>query len=146
VLGSAGGFLIARYGARGWVEPRIASNARFAAVDRAVAENGLKITFLLRLSPVFPFSFLNYALGLTSVSFRDYLLASAGMLPGTLLYVYYGKVVGDVAAIAGGAPAGGNERTVFTIAGLLATIAVTTVVTRVARRALAEATEEPVAS
>ncbi len=52
VLGSVGGFLIARYMARGFVEQRIAGNARFAAVDRAVAENGLKITFLLRLSPV----------------------------------------------------------------------------------------------
>ncbi len=143
VLGSAAGFLIARYLARGFVEKRISGNPRFAAVDRAVAENGLKITFLLRLSPVFPFSFLNYALGLTRVSLRDYLLASFGMLPGTLLYVYYGKVAGDVAAIAGGAPEGGSEQTVFTIVGLVATIAVTTIVTRIARRALAEATEDP---
>jgi hypothetical protein len=59
--------------------------------------------FLLRLSPVFPFSLLNYALGLTSVRFGDYLAASVGMLPGTLLYVYSGKAVGDVAALAGGA-------------------------------------------
>lgn len=35
--------------------------------------------------------------------FRDFLLASVGMLPGTVLYVYYGKVIGDVAALAGGA-------------------------------------------
>ena len=53
--------------------------------------------FLLRLSPVFPFSFMNYAIGITRISFRDYLLASVGMLPGTILYVYYGKLVGDVA-------------------------------------------------
>ena len=50
--------------------------------------------FLLRLSPVFPFNLLNYALGLTRVRFVDFLVASAGMLPGTVLYVYYGKVVG----------------------------------------------------
>ena len=108
VLGSTAGFLIARYLARSYVAKRIEGNQRFASVDRAVAENGLKITFLLRLSPAFPFSFLNYALGLTRVSFRDYVLASFGMLPGTLLYVYYGKLAGDVAALAGGAPERGT--------------------------------------
>jgi hypothetical protein len=51
---------------------------------------------------VFPFNLLNYALGLTRVRFADYLVASIGMLPGTLLYVYYGKLAGDVAALAGG--------------------------------------------
>jgi uncharacterized membrane protein YdjX (TVP38/TMEM64 family) len=144
VLGSIGGFLIARYFARGWVEQRIESDDRFGAIDRAVAENGLKITFLLRLSPVFPFSFLNYALGLTRVSLRDYALASFGMLPGTLLYVYYGKLAGDVAAVASGGSAGtggGTAGLALNVVGLLATIAVTVVVTRIARRALAEATE-----
>ena len=76
---------------------------RFAAIDRAVGAQGRKIVFLLRLSPVFPFTLLNYALGLTRVRFVDYLVASIGMLPGTLLYVYYGKLAGDVAALAGGA-------------------------------------------
>ena len=148
VLGSTAGFLIARYFARGRVEQRIAGNPRFAAIDRAIAQDGLKITFLLRLSPVFPFSFLNYALGLTSVTLRDYLLASFGMLPGTLLYVYSGALLGDVAKVAGGAPPeGGSARLWVTALGLVATVAVTVVVTRTARRALDEATggalEEP---
>jgi uncharacterized membrane protein YdjX (TVP38/TMEM64 family) len=144
VLGSIGGFLIARYLARGWVEQRIESDERFAAIDRAVAANGLKITFLLRLSPVFPFSFLNYALGLTRVSFRDYALASFGMLPGTLLYVYYGKLAGDVASAAAGAAQDDTAGLVLNLLGLAATIAVTVSVTRIARRALAVATEPEV--
>jgi uncharacterized membrane protein YdjX (TVP38/TMEM64 family) len=46
---------------------------------------------LTRLSPVFPFNLLNYSYGLTSVSLRDYFFASwAGMIPGTILYVYIG--------------------------------------------------------
>ena len=141
VLGSIGGFLISRYVARSWVERRIDADPRFAAIDRAVVHNGLKITFLLRLSPVFPFSFLNYALGLTGVRLRDYALASFGMLPGTLLYVYYGKLAGDVAAAASGAPEGGSAQLAINLLGLVATIAVTVIVTRIARRALAEATE-----
>lgn len=142
VLGSSAAFLVSRYLARGAVERRLAGNARFAAIDRAVGAQGRKIVFLLRLSPVFPFNLLNYALGLTQVRFVDYLAASVGMLPGTLLYVYYGKLAGDVAALAGGATVerGAGYYAVLVL-GLLATVLVTLVVTRTARKALAEATE-----
>lgn len=140
-LGSSLAFLVSRYLARRAVERRVQGNERFAAIDRAVSEQGRKIVFLLRLSPVFPFNLLNYALGLTGVRFLDYLAAAVGMLPGTLLYVYSGKVAGDVAALAGGARmergAGG---TALLAVGFGATVVVTTLVTRIARRALAEAT------
>lgn len=64
------------------------------------------------------------------------------MLPGTVLYVYYGKVIGDVAALAGGAPVPRDlAYWVFVAVGLAATIAVTVLVTRTARRALQEETE-----
>jgi uncharacterized membrane protein YdjX (TVP38/TMEM64 family) len=140
-LGAAGAFLVARYLARGAIERRLAGNTRFAAVDRAVGEQGRKIVFLLRLSPVFPFTLLNYALGLTRVGFADYWIASIGMLPGTVLYVYSGKIAGDVAAVAAGAgPERGGAETALLGVGLLATLVVTTLVTRIARRALAEAT------
>jgi len=139
VLGSGAAFLIGRYLARRAVEERVARYERFAAVDRAVARDGLKMVLLLRLSPIFPFSLLNYALGLTSVRFRDYMLASFGMLPATLLYVYYGKIAGDLAQLASGVPQerGAAEWAVLLL-GLVATLAVTIVVTRSARAALAE--------
>ena len=136
-------FLVARYLARSAVERRLAGNPKFAAIDRAVGEQGRKIVFLLRLTPVIPFNLINYALGLTRVRFGDYMLASFGMLPGTLLYVYSGKLVGDVAALAGNPNvAKGSGYYAFLALGLVATIAVTTIVTRTARRALAEATGE----
>jgi uncharacterized membrane protein YdjX (TVP38/TMEM64 family) len=146
-LGASAAFLVARYLARGVVERRLAGNERFAAIDRAIGTEGRKIVLLLRLSPVFPFSLLNYALGLTRVRLADYLVASIGMLPGTLLYVYYGTVVGDVARLAGGAAARRDAaHYVVSGVGLVATIVVTALVTRIARRALQEATDgEPAA-
>ncbi len=142
VLGSAGAFLVARYLARQAVERKLEGDQRFAAIDRAVGAQGRKIVFLLRLSPIFPFNLLNYALGLTRVRLADYLVASLGMIPGTLLYVYSGKLAGDVAAVAGGA---GVERGAGYYAllglGFLATAVVTVAVTRIARRALEEATQ-----
>jgi uncharacterized membrane protein YdjX (TVP38/TMEM64 family) len=143
VLGSSAAFLVSRYVARSSIERRLAGNARFDAIDRAVGAQGRKIVFLLRLSPVFPFTLLNYGLGLTNVRFVDYVIASIGMLPGTLLYVYYGKVIGDVAALAGGtAMEKGPADYAILILGLAATIVVTTIVTRIARRALSDATKE----
>jgi uncharacterized membrane protein YdjX (TVP38/TMEM64 family) len=143
VAGSIAAFLIARYVARGVVEKRLGINPRVAAIDRAVAAQGLRIVFLLRLSPVFPFVLLNYALGLTRVRLVDYALASFGMIPGTILYVYYGKLAGDVAALgAGRAPPRGTAYYVLTVVGLVATVGVTTLVTRIARRAVREATAE----
>jgi uncharacterized membrane protein YdjX (TVP38/TMEM64 family) len=141
VLGSSGAFLVARHLARGAVERRLAGNARFAAIDRAVGREGRKIVFLLRLSPVFPFNLLNYALGLTRVSFGDFFVASVGMIPGTLLYVYYGKLAGDVATLASGTAVekGAGYYAVLAL-GLVATVVVTTLVTRTARRALDEVT------
>jgi uncharacterized membrane protein YdjX (TVP38/TMEM64 family) len=142
VLGSTAAFLVSRHLARGAVEKRVARDPRFAAIDRAIAREGFKIVLLLRLSPVFPFNLLNYALGLTRVTLRDYVLASIGMIPGTVLYVYYGTALGSLAQIAAGAPApGGAGRTVLLVVGLVATIAVTILVTRIARAALARATD-----
>jgi uncharacterized membrane protein YdjX (TVP38/TMEM64 family) len=140
-VGASLAFLVSRHVARSAIEKRLAGNDRFAAIDRAVGAEGRKIVFLLRLSPVFPFNLLNYALGLTRVRFADYVVASLGMLPGTLLYVYYGKLAGDVAALAGGAAVEKNlGYYAVLLLGLVATVVVTTLVTRIARRALREAT------
>lgn len=132
-LGASAAFLLARYVARGAIERRISGNSRFAAIDRAVGREGFKIVALLRLSPVLPFNLLNYALGLTRVRFLHYLAASVAMLPGTLLYVYSGAAVGELA--------GGVGNKVLLGVGLVATIVVTTFVTRLAGRALRQEIE-----
>ncbi|MDX1643154.1 MAG: TVP38/TMEM64 family protein [Thermoanaerobaculia bacterium] len=136
-VGTALAFLLARYVARSAIERKLAGRPRFATIDRAVSGSGLKIVFLLRLSPIFPYNLLNYALGLTSVRFLDYVVASLGMLPGTFLYVYYGKVLGSLAAVTAGAEVErGIGQWVLLGVGLVATVVVTTVVTRIARKAL----------
>lgn len=142
-LGSTLAFLLARSVARENVARRIEGDPRFAAIDRAIGREGLRIVFLLRLSPVFPFNLMNYALGLTRIGLRDYVVASLGMIPGTLLYVYSGAVAGEVAALAGAtAPARGAAHYAVVALGFLATIVVTWIVTRLARRALDEATRD----
>ena len=88
---------------------------------------------LTRLSPVFPFTLLNYAYGVTRVKFTHYVLASwIGMMPGTILFVYVGSL-GKAAASSEGKSA--LEWTFYGV-GLLATIIVTIYVTKIAKQAL----------
>ena len=142
VAGAAVAFLLGRTVARGWVGSRIAAYPRFAAIDQAVAHHGFKIVLLLRLSPIFPFNVLNYALGVTRVSLRDYVLASwIGMAPATVMYVYLGTAAGSLAEVAAGGGSGGGGQLAMLLVGLAATVAVTVVITRIARQALAEAVE-----
>jgi uncharacterized membrane protein YdjX (TVP38/TMEM64 family)/rhodanese-related sulfurtransferase len=104
-LGAIGAFLACRYLARRAVERRLQGNQRFAAIDRAVGAEGRKIVFLLRLSPVFPFNLLNYALGLTRIRFAHYVLATlVCMAPGAAAYAWLGyagrqAAAGDSAAL-----------------------------------------------
>ncbi|MBO0349548.1 TVP38/TMEM64 family protein [Phormidium pseudopriestleyi FRX01] len=138
-LGAIAAFLVGRYVARGWISQKIEGNQKFAAIDKAVAREGLKIVLLTRLSPIFPFNLLNYAFGITGVSLKDYALGSIGMIPGTVMYVYIGSLAGDLARIGTeNQPTNPTIQWVIRILGLLATVAVTLYVTRIARKALDE--------
>lgn len=142
-VGATAAFLVGRTIARGWVEDKMAGNARFRAIDQAVGRQGFTIVLLTRLSPAFPFNVLNYAFGLTNVSLGRYVLASwIGMLPGTVMYVYLGSTVKNIADLMAGKFESSPGQTVLFFVGLLATVAVTVVVTRVAGRALKEAVAE----
>ncbi|MFN0128366.1 MAG: TVP38/TMEM64 family protein [Verrucomicrobiales bacterium] len=134
-LGANLAFGLGRSLARGWVARRVAQRPRFAAVERAVAEEGWKVVALLRLSPVFPYNVLNYALSLTAVRWPAYALATfAGMLPGTVLFVYLGSLVQVATRPQTRTP---WEWGLFAL-GLAATLAATVLITRAARRALAQ--------
>ncbi len=134
-LGATAAFLVGRYLAREAIARKIEKNEKFATIDRAVAGEGWKIVLLTRLSPVFPFTLLNYAFGLTRVKLGHYVLASwIGMIPGTVMYVYLGSLVN--------VGAGHRQRTtgewILYGVGLLATVIVTVFVTRLAKKALAK--------
>ena len=138
VAGATVAFLVGRYGARNRVDRQLEKQPKFKSVGEALGQDGFKLVMLLRLSPVFPFNLLNYMMGVTKVSLKDYVLASwIGMLPGTAMYVYFGFVGKEAAAAAasGGVDTG---KTALTVAGLVATVLVTVLVTKKAKAALAD--------
>jgi len=140
--GAVCAFLVGRYLARDWVRQKVAEHESFAAIDRAVGREGWKIVGLTRLSPLFPFNLLNYAFGLTSVSLRDYFLASAVVLTAwAIVCAYLGAPAGDLMELGHDGRARTSAEWAVLVVGLVAAIAAVAYVTRIARRALQERTE-----
>ena len=131
-LGATLSFLLAKSVLRKKIERMTAGNAKFTALDRAIAKEGAKIVFLIRLSPVFPFTYINYAFGLTGVRTAPYVLASfVGMIPGTFAYVYLGS------AAAGAASGEANTtKKIVQIVGAAVAFSVTIFVARIATKAI----------
>jgi pyruvate/2-oxoglutarate dehydrogenase complex dihydrolipoamide dehydrogenase (E3) component/uncharacterized membrane protein YdjX (TVP38/TMEM64 family) len=138
-LGALCSFLLARSFLREKVAVWAAANPKFRSLDEAIGHQGFKMVVLTRLSPVFPFVLLNYFLGLTAVRTSAYVIANLiGMLPATFLFVYIGAAARDAIAGQPDATAGFYQQ-ILKYVGLLATIAVVVIVTRIARKALREA-------
>eukprot|EP01027_Heterolobosea_sp_BB2_P002086 GEZU01003138.1.p1 GENE.GEZU01003138.1~~GEZU01003138.1.p1 ORF type:complete len:369 (-),score=82.59 GEZU01003138.1:929-2035(-) len=96
-IGSAVAFILGRTLLRGWAESFAKKRRRFKDIDRAVASEGFKLVFLLRLSPAFPFSVFSYLLGVTNVSFWKYVLATnLGNAPFSIVYTYFGSIMRDL--------------------------------------------------
>ena len=144
VIGSTCAFLLGRTLLRPWAEARVGASPRVRAIDAAVSREAFKIVLLLRLSPIIPFNALNYALSLSTVKVRTYVLASfLGMLPGTAMWVYLGSLAPAAAELSSAASGGGMTRTILYIAGLAATVAAAVIGARAAKRALDAQLQEP---
>ena len=136
-LGALCSFLLGRSVLRSRVEEWAKTAPKFASLRDAIGRSGFKIVILTRLSPLFPFTLLNYVLGLTTISTARYALATfLGMLPGTAVFVYLGALSGELA----GGERPNTLKLASQIVGLVATLAATFFIARVAKRALNEGT------
>jgi uncharacterized membrane protein YdjX (TVP38/TMEM64 family) len=94
-IGSISAFMVGRYLLKDWVKGKMNQYATLMAVYSAFETQGLKITFLCRLSPIIPFAVFNYIMGITGVTFRSYVIGTIiGILPGTTAYVFIGAALG----------------------------------------------------
>jgi uncharacterized membrane protein YdjX (TVP38/TMEM64 family) len=134
--GASAAFLAGRTLLRGVVARRVAGDPRLAALDEAVGRQGPFLVVLLRLSPLFPYNVVNYALSATRVGLVAFAGASfLGMAPITFAWAWAGATFGSLEGATGRPPAGPGERA-LQVAGLLATVAVVLLLARIARRAL----------
>jgi uncharacterized membrane protein YdjX (TVP38/TMEM64 family) len=140
-LGATLSFLLARTVLRERAGRMAASSPRFAGLNRAIEKEGGKIVALVRLSPLFPFTVVNYLFGLTPVRPLSYVLASwVAMLPGTAAYVYFGAALGDTAS--GADPVQKAIKLSLGVAAIVATALIARFAARAIRAAGAEDGEE----
>ena len=136
-IGAGAAFLLSRYVARQWVIRKFAGNSKFRAIDDAVAIDGWKIVSLIRLSPVFPFIPMNFVFGLTRIPFWQFVFSTwLSILPVTALFVYLGTLLGDIAALGTQPIAAGKTKWIVTAVGIITTIIVSLMISRIARKAL----------
>lgn len=89
-IGAILAFLLPRGLFRPWVQAWVATHPRVGLLDDAVGRDGWRLVALMRLSPVLPFAMTSYALGLTSLSLRAYVIGTLASLPALLGYVALG--------------------------------------------------------
>ena len=96
-LGATAAFVVARYAAADWVRRKV--GGRLDRLIAGVEAEGWRFVAFVRLVPLFPFNLTNYALGLTRISLKHYVLASlVCMGPGTLAYTWLGHAGREAAA------------------------------------------------
>ncbi|MBI3409538.1 MAG: TVP38/TMEM64 family protein [Planctomycetes bacterium] len=84
-IGATLAFLAAKFLGRGFVDQLL--KGKLQTLDARLGKHGFSALLILRLVPLFPFNGLNFGCGLTSIRWRDYVLATAiGILPGTFVY------------------------------------------------------------
>lgn len=130
-------FLLSRTLLRPLVLRLLERSATMRKTNRAVEQEGFRIIFLLRLSPILPFSLLSYACGLSNVRFFDFVFANTlGFMPATFLFTY-------LAAVAKQALASGSKSPLLgTVLGLLLTIWLVRKAAMVASKAVDDASTE----
>ena len=134
-LGATLSFLLARTVMRKRIEEMTANNARFRALDRAIATEGTKIVFLTRLAVVFPFTYINYAFGLTAIPLWRYVAATfIGILPATAAFVFVGAAATNAATTS----TSSITKIIYIAGGVMALI-VSVLIGRIATKAIKKA-------
>jgi uncharacterized membrane protein YdjX (TVP38/TMEM64 family) len=142
ILGASSGYLLSRLFLRKDLADQLKGRPTFKAIDQAIAEEGWKIVFLLRLCPI-PFGLANYLYGLTAIPFLPYLLTSfLGAIPGMILFCQLGSAgkAGLQELASGHFHKGGGEIALLVLS-LAASIVLVVFLPRLARRALEKRTK-----
>lgn len=142
-IGCTAAFLVGKTIGRSYVASKLNDYPQFQAVSMATRRSGFKIVFLLRLVPLLPFNMLNYLLSVTPVGLGQYILASwIGMMPVTFVLVYIGTTIKDLSDVTHSWSEISTAYWILLATGLVASVVLIFLVTRIAKRSLAKALEE----
>jgi uncharacterized membrane protein YdjX (TVP38/TMEM64 family) len=110
----------------------LSKTGTLAKLDRMIAHDSWRIVALLRISPVMPFSITSYALGLSGIRTRSYVVGTLAMLPPLLGWV----TIGAIGGASFSSPGSNQIHFLLLGAGAIATLALTIHFSRLLARAL----------
>jgi len=97
IIGSTASFIVSRTVLRKYVSRLAERNKRFAALSLVLKHDGIKLLIMIRLCPL-PYSFSNGAIStIPTVTWQNYMLATAAITPKLLLHIFVGRQIGLLA-------------------------------------------------
>jgi uncharacterized membrane protein YdjX (TVP38/TMEM64 family) len=134
IAGALIAFGLSRSAFRPMIAGLVGKSRRLSAFDNLLTKDRWRIVLLLRVSPVMPFSLTSYALGLSGVAMRDYLIGLLGSLPALLGYVIIGAL--GASTLAARSQGAAFVHITLLVLGAAATLALTIHLSRLLARAL----------
>ena len=144
MIGGLIAFVLGRWLFRDSIQEAIANDQRMVNIEAALGEDAMRISVLVRLSPILPDEWLNYIMSATPVTLRVFLLSNVSSIIYCIIYAYYGHALGSIALSRSGM-AGltqSNGGLMLLLLGIVATVIATVIVTRTSIRVLKEAIGE----
>ena len=144
IVGGLLAFLLGRWLFRDAIAKTVAKDKRLQNIEVAIGEESMRISVLVRLSPLIPDEWLNYLMASGPVTTRVFFISNLSSIVYSLAYAYFGLAIGKIALSSDGM--GGFRDSplgmILLILGLIATIWVTIIVTKVTMKALEHTIEE----
>ncbi len=141
MVGGLIAFVLGRWLFRDSIKEAIQNDKRMLNIESALDEDAMRISVLVRLSPILPDEWLNYIMSATPVSMRVFVLSNISSLIYCIIYAYYGYALGSIAlsrsGMAGLTQSSGGL--LLLLMGIIATVIATVIVTRTSIRVLKEA-------
>ena len=120
------------------IETIISRFPKIKLLEKIINKGGLKLIILTRLSPLFPFSILNYFYGLNKVSYKDFSIGLLFIIPGTYLYCALGSLSNNLDEIKN-LKLNGNTTT--TIISIISTFLIVYFLTKYSNEVIKESSE-----
>ena len=130
-------YLAARKLLRVRIEKILEGHPKLRAIQRMARQKGLRLQLLLRLSPISPVS-VSYVLGAAGARYSTFLIATAGLIPGLFVEVYFGHLASHLTKVAGNVSSHSTMHTVVIVAGFVVCIVLMVFVARAVTKALVE--------
>ena len=120
------------------IETIISRFPKIKILKKIINKGGVKLIILTRLSPLFPFSILNYFYGLNKVSYKDFSIGLLFILPGTYLYCALGSLSNNLDEIKNLKFTG---NTITTILSIVSTFLIVYFLTKYSNEVIKESSE-----